>query len=65
MKQNLSKDTTKIGDNLVSKGYLKEKNLHVVLLRQEYGDTRLFGQIATSLHFISSSELEQFFPSTD
>ncbi|MBB6479140.1 hypothetical protein HNR50_000773 [Spirochaeta isovalerica] len=52
----------KIGQALVDKGFLTEKNVHVVLLRQEFGDSRLFGQIATSLNYLSPKELDNIIP---
>jgi len=57
--ENLSSASKKIGEALVEEGYLTENHVHVVLLRQEFGDSRLFGQIATSLNYLSSQELEQ------
>lgn len=49
----------KIGQRLVTKGYMSEKSVKVVLMRQEYGDSRLFGQIATSLNLLSTENLSE------
>lgn len=47
----------KIGEALVKKGYMTEKNVSVVLIRQEFGDSRRFGEIATSLKMLEEKDL--------
>ncbi len=51
---------SRIGENLVNKGLMSESSVNVVLLRQEFGDSRLFGQIATSLNFLSKTDLSEY-----
>jgi len=48
-----------IGETLVNIGFMSEKSVNIVLLRQEYGDNRLFGQIATSLNLLSDEKLSE------
>lgn len=52
----------KIGQTLIEEGFLTEQNVHIVLLRQEFGDSRLFGQIAASLNYLSRQDLEGILP---
>ena len=47
----------RIGENLIKNGYMTTNSVDVVLLRQEYGDNRLFGQIATSLNLLTEDHL--------
>lgn len=53
----LNSTKQKIGEALVEKGYMTERNVHVVLIRQEFGDSRRFGEIATSLNLLSEKNL--------
>jgi hypothetical protein len=52
-----------IGEVLVQNGYMSVHAVDVVLMRQEFGDSRLFGQIATSLNFLSEDHLFEFLKS--
>jgi len=49
-----------IGETLVNRGFMSEKSVNIVLLRQEFGDNRLFGQIATSLNLLSDDNLSEY-----
>ena len=60
MLKSLNATENKIGETLVLEGFMTEKSVDVVLLRQEYGDSRLFGQIATSLNFLSEDNLFEY-----
>jgi hypothetical protein len=50
---------SKIGETLVESGYMSSESVEVVLLRQKFGDSRLFGQIATSLNFLTEDNLSK------
>lgn len=58
----LNSTRRKIGEALVDKGYMSERNVNVILLRQEYGDSRRFGEIATSLNLLSEKKLFECLP---
>ena len=51
---------SRIGERLINRGFMSESSVNVVLLRQEFGDSRLFGEIATSLNLLSKSDLSEF-----
>ena len=50
----------KIGTFLVSIGAMKPWQLEGVLVLQEYGDTRIFGEIAISLGYIDDAALAKW-----
>lgn len=47
----------RIGETLIDRGLLNERSVQIILLRQEYGDSRLFGEIATSLNYLAHNDL--------
>jgi len=47
----------RIGETLIQNGFMSEHSVDVVLLRQKFGDSRLFGQIATSLRLVTEDHL--------
>ena len=46
-----------IGEHLVALGAMSTKDAHRVLLRQMAGDSRLFGQIAVDLGYLTEEDL--------
>lgn len=58
----LNSSERRIGETLVDLGFMEEKNVRIVLLRQEFGDQRLFGEIATSLNYLAERDLHKALP---
>jgi len=50
----------KIGEFLVSIGVLTQEQVDFVLLAQQAGDTRRFGEIAVSLRYIEYTSINRF-----
>lgn len=50
----------KIGETLIRFGAIKQRQVNVVLHRQQCGDSRRFGEIAVALKYIGSNTLNTY-----
>jgi hypothetical protein len=50
----------RIGESLLRYGAIGQRKVKIILLRQECGDSRYFGEIAVALHYISENTLKTY-----
>ena len=50
----------KIGETFVRQGIMKDFQVKNILLRQQHGDVRLFGEIAVDLRYLPEKSLDRY-----